>query len=187
MKTNLIVLLVTLAVVATACGGTSAIRAADGTLEPVPESVRDLDARAALAQANAWYSAGTGVTSYVDTRVIGFEFDGGDKVEIPLPDDEMVVAVAPYVERTHPCATHFMSGCQGELVGVPVQVIARAADGTILIDAEIETLPNGFIELWLPRDQEVDLELSARGKSAREIISTAHGSNTCITTMQLSS
>ena len=182
-------LFVALAVVATACGGTDTgeVRAADGALAPVPGSVQGLDARAALAQANAWYTAGAGVTSYVDTRVIGFEFGGGDTVEIALPDDEMVVAVAPYVERTHPCATHFMSGCQGELVGVPVQVIARAADGTTLIDTEMETLPNGFIELWLPRDREVELELTALGKRARESISTAHGANTCITTMQLSS
>lgn len=189
MRTRFGVLLATIALVATGCGGTDSggTQAADGNLAAVPETVRGLDARSALAQANAWFTAGAGVTTYVDSRVVGFEFADGETIEVPLPDDEMVVAVAPYVELTHPCATHFMSGCQGELVGIPVQVIARDADGTTLLDTEMETMPNGFIELWLPRDRNVDLEVVALGKSARQTISTAAGSNTCITTMQLSS
>ena len=87
----------------------------------------------------------------------------------------MVVAVAPYIDETHPCETPYLSGCQGELVGVPVDVV----------DDTVRTMANGFIELWLPRDIEVSISLAARGKLVDGTIGTFTDSRTCITTLQL--
>jgi hypothetical protein len=190
MRHRLVLLTAVLGLVAAACGGGAeggAGYVANSDLEPTPEAVQGLDGRTALAQANAWGTGESRVTTFVDSRVISFTFEGDRTVAIPLPEDEMVVAVAPYVDRTHPCETHFMSGCQGELVGVPVQVVVRDAGGDLLINEEMRTLDNGFIELWLPRDRAVSVELTAIGKTARGTITTHDGSNTCVTTLRLES
>ena len=150
---------------------------------PSPANLRGLEAADALALANEWM--GNGVTTFVTPEGVNFEFPGGRKASVRLPADTMVVAFAPFINRTHPCEIHYMSGCQGELVGVPVDVVARLADGTVVVDDTIRTMSNGFIELWLPRDVEISIEMAAEGKSVRGTIGTFANSNTCITTLQL--
>lgn len=108
-------------------------------------------------------------------------FREGVEVVVPLPEDQMVVSVASYLAHTHPCAAHTMSSCQGELVEVPVQVKVSSQDGSIILD-EVMTLPNGFIDLWLPRDQVLYLQLHLDGYYARGVITTLVASNTCVTT-----
>ena len=152
---------------------------------PSAAALKGLDSIDALAVANAWGRGEKGVTSFVNQQLISFEFSGGDTVTIPLPEDKMVVAIAPFVESTHPCEIHYMSGCQGEMVGVQVQVTGRTKDGTLLVDDTFTTMDNGFIELWLPRSLEIDLEVEANGKRANETIGTFDDSNTCITTIKL--
>ena len=41
-----------------------------------------------------------------------------DKKELAynLPEDEFFVSIAPYVNETHPCTNHSLTGCQGEMV-----------------------------------------------------------------------
>lgn len=150
---------------------------------PSPSAVAGLDAAAALDLANAW--KGTDVTSFVTPEAIHFRFASGEEVLVALPEDRMVISVAPYLVQTHPCTTHYMSGCQGELVGAPVHVRALLADGTVLIDEMRPTMANGFIDLWLPRDQSVALELTLEDSSVIGIVTTFPNSPTCITTMRL--
>ncbi len=33
-----------------------------------------------------------------------------------LPEDEFFVSIAPFINTTHPCTNHSLTGCQGELV-----------------------------------------------------------------------
>jgi len=150
---------------------------------PSPAAVAGLDAIAALDLANAW--KGTDVTSFVTPEAIHFRFTSGDEVLVPLPEDRMVISVAPYLAQTHPCTTHYMSGCQGELVGAPVHVRALLADGTVLIDEVRPTMANGFIDLWLPRGQSVALQLTLEDHSVMGVVTTFLNSPTCITTMRL--
>ncbi len=152
---------------------------------PSAAKVRGLDAKAALSVANEWGPGEKGVTSFVDQRKVGFTFSGGDAVEIPLPESQMVIAIAPYINRTHTCEIHYMSGCQGELVDVPVKVHGATADGTVVVDGTFTTMDNGFIELWLPRGLTINLTLEAKGKSVAGVIETNEDSNTCITTLRL--
>ena len=152
---------------------------------PSATLVKGLDARKALALANKWGTGEPGVTSFVDTQKIAFEFANGDRVSVPLPKEKMVVAIAPYRTTTHPCATHYMSGCQGELVNIPVKVFGKTADGMVVVDDTYITQKNGFIELWLGRNLSIDLTIELDGKRASQRITTKTDSNTCITTMQL--
>ena len=66
-----------------------------------------------------------------------------------------------------------------------MHVTAVTANGQSLIDEKTTTLPNGFIDLWLPRDLKIDVTIEARGLRALERIGTFDGDITCITTPKL--
>ncbi len=58
-------------------------------------------------------------------------------------------------------------------------------DGKVIVDEKIKSQANGFIDLWLPRDQKYTVLIEHNGKKAEAEISTFKNDNTCITTMQL--
>ena len=72
---------------------------------PDPDSpegrLENINAEKALAIANEWKWTRSDIRSYVNTQVVGFELPGGKTKKIPLPDDAMVIAVAPYIDQTH--------------------------------------------------------------------------------------
>lgn len=148
---------------------------------PSPKALVGDDAKQAMALANAW---GAQVQSYVTTEAVVFKFPG-QTIQVALPRDQQVVAIAPYISQTHPCNTHYMSSCRGELAEVPVRVLARTADGKTIFSGTLKTQANGFVELWLPRNLDLKLSLEANDKRAEGLISTHKNSDTCITTFQL--
>jgi hypothetical protein len=60
-----------------------------------------IDAVEAIAIANEWKWSQKDVKSYVTAREVVFEFSDGTKKEILLPEERMLVAVAPYIRQTH--------------------------------------------------------------------------------------
>ena len=150
---------------------------------PSAAALEGIDAYVAMDLANAW--KGHDVASFVTPQAVHFGFPDGGEVVIALPDDVMLVSVAPYLVRTHPCLTHFMSGCQGELVEVSLHVRAVQADGTVIIDEERSTMANGFMDLWLPRGQAIELTFERDGYRTVGLVTTHVDSPTCITTLQL--
>jgi hypothetical protein len=60
-----------------------------------------IDAVEATAIANQWKWSQKDVKSSVTAREVVFEFADGTKKKIPLPEEKMLVAVAPYIRRTH--------------------------------------------------------------------------------------
>ncbi|WP_068676957.1 CueP family metal-binding protein [Oceanobacillus sp. Castelsardo] len=102
-----------------------------------------------------------------------------------LPKDEFFVSIAPFVKTTHPCAVHSLTGCQGELVNKEFNVSIEDKDGKVIVDETLTTLDNGFIDIWLPRDNTFHVKIEHEGKVSESEISTFEGDNTCITTMQL--
>lgn len=102
-----------------------------------------------------------------------------------LSDEEFFVSIAPFIQTTHPCANHSLTGCQGELVGKEFDLFIEDEDGNVLMDEKVTSLDNGFIDLWLPRDKTYNVKIEYDGKVSESEISTFEGDNTCITTMQL--
>ena len=78
-----------------------------------------------------------------------------------------------------------MSSCQGELPDSKFDVSAIDQNGNELFRGSVTTLKNGFFELWLPRNRSIQLTIQGKGRKTEGRIGTFDGSNTCITTFQL--
>ncbi len=152
--------------------------------EASPAALDGIDAYTAMDLANAW--KGQAVTTFVTPQAVHFVFPDEHEVIVSLPADVMVVSVAPFLNHTHPCLTHYMSSCQGELVAVPFAVRAVLADGTVVIDEVLPSMANGFIDLWLPRGEAVEVSFEIDGYRTVGVLSTHRDSPTCVTTLQLS-
>lgn len=109
-----------------------------------------------------------------------------EKLVYDLPEDEFFVSIAPYINETHPCDNHSLTGCQGELVNEQFDVYIEDTEGKVLIDETLESQENGFIDLWLPRDETYKIKIEHEGKVVESEFSTFENDGTCITTMQLS-
>ena len=78
-----------------------------------------------------------------------------------------------------------MSSCQGELANRKFDVRAVDQDGKVLFDGSIDTLRNGFFELWLPRDRWIELSIKGFNRKVKGVIETFDDSKTCVTTFRL--
>jgi hypothetical protein len=61
----------------------------------------NVDAVQAIAIANEWNWSKKEITSYATPREVVFKLADHTVKKIPLPEDKMMVAVAPYINRTH--------------------------------------------------------------------------------------
>ena len=67
-----------------------------------PEAaLKNVDAVQAMAIANDWKWIDKTIKSYVTPGEVVFEFPEKKVKKIPLPEDKMLVAVAPYISKTH--------------------------------------------------------------------------------------
>jgi|SRR5690625_2003841 len=130
--------------------------------------------------------AGEDISASINSHELIVQEDGKEKV-YALPEDEFFVSIAPFKTETHECAIHSLTGCQGELVEEDFHVTVTNEEGERVIDEKMKTFANGFIDLWLPRDQNFDVTIEQDGQIAQQEISTFKGDYTCITTMQLAS
>ncbi|MFZ0243492.1 MAG: hypothetical protein WAL90_17770 [Desulfobacterales bacterium] len=60
-----------------------------------------LNAHKALALANQWHREKQPVRTHITSKEIVFQFESGRVKNITLPADEMMVAVAPFINQTH--------------------------------------------------------------------------------------
>lgn len=109
----------------------------------------------------------------------------GEQLEIPIPTDEFFVSIAPYRTVTHDCEIHSLTGCQGELVHETFTVTVIDEKGDIVNQDNYSTGVNGFIDLWLPRDQTLQVFIESGEERVEAELTTYSDSPTCITTMQL--
>ncbi|MFP8783240.1 CueP family metal-binding protein [Planococcus plakortidis] len=121
----------------------------------------------------------------IDDRELKVE-DEGKTTVYPLPEDEFFVSIAPYETYTHPCEFHSLTGCQGELAEKELKVTVTDEQGEVYVDQLMTTPANGFIDLWLPREQTYTVEIEADSKSGELQFSTFSGDPTCLTSMALS-
>jgi hypothetical protein len=67
-----------------------------------PEAIlKNVDAMQAMSIANEWNWSKKEIKSYVTTREVVFELSESKVIKISLPEEKMLVAVAPYINRTH--------------------------------------------------------------------------------------
>jgi len=121
----------------------------------------------------------------VSATELTVEWPDGERTVHALPQDEFFVSIAPYIDRTHPCVNHSLTGCRGELAGMPFDIRIEDESGAVLLETTAVTPDNGFIDLWLPRNRTFRVTISRDGRTAVSDISTFDGEPTCITTMRL--
>ncbi|MHA6250576.1 CueP family metal-binding protein [Oceanobacillus sp. CAU 1775] len=145
------------------------------------------DAEINIKQMVHEYSVGTfeDVQAAITYNELIITDENEEETRYPLPDDKFFVSIAPYENVTHPCEIHSLTGCQGEMVEEAFLVEILDSDGNLVMEENIKTMENGFIDLWLPRNEDYQVKMTHDGKVAEGIISTADGAQTCITTMQL--
>lgn len=67
-----------------------------------PESIlKNVDAKQAMAIANEWKWSKEKIKSRVTSRDVVFELSENKVKRVPLPGNQMVVAIAPYIDQTH--------------------------------------------------------------------------------------
>ncbi|MDF2938357.1 MAG: hypothetical protein K0Q90_3730 [Paenibacillaceae bacterium] len=119
------------------------------------------------------------------SELLVVENDGTQKT-YPMPKNEFYLSIAPFVEHTHTCYNHNLTSCKGEMVNKTVHVNVKDASGKVLIDKDVQTFQNGFLDLWVPRGEKVKVKVDYDGKSSEEELPTNENDRTCITTMKLS-
>lgn len=148
-----------------------------GSYDPqvVKQLVNDLSTRTVRAES----------ASITSTELIVKDENSTEKT-YDLPEDEFFLSIAPYIETTHPCQIHSLTSCQGEMTGQEFSVSVIDEEGNAVMDqAVLKSQTNGFIDLWLPRDQTYQITIEHEGKKAQSEISTFDSDDTCIATMQL--
>ncbi len=111
--------------------------------------------------------------------------DENKEYTYPISKDKFYLSFAPYIENTHPCGNHNLVTCRGELDNKKINVLIEDINGNVLIDDEYISMDNGFIGVWLPKNQTLNITVTYNGLSATETIYTTRESNTCLTTLQL--
>lgn len=109
------------------------------------------------------------------------------EISVPIPEGDFYLSFAPYVNSTHECYFHSLATCRGELGNQDVHVTITDNDfGEVLLDEDSIMFDDGLLGVWLPKDIEATLTVTADGKSATEVISTKNDDDlTCLTTQTL--
>ena len=72
-----------------------------GYVKSAETTLNNVDAIQAMEIANQWKWSHKGIKSHVTPWEVVFKFSNGKVKKIPLPEDKMILAVAPYIKRTH--------------------------------------------------------------------------------------
>ncbi|MEL4357474.1 MULTISPECIES: CueP family metal-binding protein [unclassified Luteococcus] len=111
--------------------------------------------------------------------------DSTGERSLPLPADEFYLSIAPYLQTTHECFAHSLSGCQGEQVNKKMHVVITDQTGKKLVDEDVTTATNGFVGFWLPRDVKGTVTATMDGKTGSVPFATNSDSPTCLTTLRM--
>ncbi|PIC69846.1 hypothetical protein CSV77_11275 [Sporosarcina sp. P16b] len=176
MKSKMMAMLLLITALLVGCSKENANNEEQAPQESVDikELVNDYTVRNAVA-ASASITSSELIVTDDDKKVTTYD----------LPEDEFFVSIAPFVNTTHPCDIHSLTGCQGELVEEDFDVHIEDSEGHVILDEVKKTEANGFIDLWLPRNDTFTVTIKQDTKKTVSEITTFDGDNTCITTMRL--
>lgn len=110
--------------------------------------------------------------------------DGQQQFSFPL-GDKFYLSFAPYINLTHPCFNHSLSGCRSELANTEFDVKITDNSGNVIVQDKLTSYQNGFIGVWLPRNTEGTIEVSYKNLKAKSPFATHAENQTCMTTLQL--
>src|SRR5699024_1813652 len=107
------------------------------------------------------YSTGNSddVSASITSQELFVTDSESNETSYELPEDEFFVSIAPYVDSTHPCAIHSLTGCQGELAEEEFEINIKDEEGNVVVDETVTSFKNGFIDLWLPRNQTFQVKI----------------------------
>lgn len=145
------------------------------------EKVDDIKSVVAEYGANKTTDEKVSITS---TQLIVTDMNN-DEITYALPKGEFSVSIAPYINETHTCKDYSLTGCQGELVQKEIKVFIESEKGEVLVDEGLITLENGFIDLWLPRNEAFVVKMSYDGMSVTGDLTTFEEDGTYVTTLQM--
>ncbi|HLR42325.1 MAG TPA: CueP family metal-binding protein, partial [Pseudogracilibacillus sp.] len=108
MRKTIIAIILLMLVLLAACNGKSANEELESKVNE-PTDVKELVQNYSVGKITD-QSASITSTQLIVT-------DSNDKELVyDLPEEEFFVSIAPFINETHPCENHSLTGCQGELV-----------------------------------------------------------------------
>ncbi|MGJ9459858.1 CueP family metal-binding protein [Oceanobacillus sp. CF4.6] len=175
MRLKIIIVTLLISVLLAACNGNSTNEESkDNETIDIKELVQDYSTGEVTNQ----------TASITSTQLVVTENDDNETV-YDLPEEEFFVSIAPFINATHPCTDHSLTGCQGELVDKDFGIYIEDMEGNVILDEKMNSESNGFVDLWLPRDKTYHVKITHEGRTVESEISTFKNDGTCITTMQL--
>lgn len=175
MKQLIMIFTILCSIFLVACGNDTSNEKHSSNKENVKELVQKFSERKI---------SGDQTASITSQELIVTEKDGKEVV-YELPEDEFFVSIAPFIQETHPCKNHSLTGCQGELAQEEFDVYIEDSKGKVILDKKTSSFSNGFIDFWLPRNETFSVTIKYKDKTANSEISTFKDDGTCITTMKL--
>lgn len=122
-----------------------------------------------------------GLVAYINPTHLVLEMNNRI-IKRPLPTDKFYMSLAPFINTSHICVTHYLTQCTSELANQPFHIKVVAANGDVIIEENRVSESNGFIGIWLPRDLEATLHIEFQDYHVSAPIATTLESPTCITT-----
>ena len=179
-KTLLTIILIALIfIAAVAFSITSKVRAQAALLEKY--GLAGLDTMAVVNKLDSSVDEPKELLSSITGEALTLK-EGETTVQLSLPSDKFYLSFAPYENTVHPCVRHNLTSCRGELFNVPVHATITDDKGALILDETVQTMANGFVGVWLPRNINANLQVDYNGKTVTAPISTFANSDTCLTT-----
>jgi hypothetical protein len=124
------------------------------------------------------------ITASISDKQI-FIYHKTKEYEIMLQEDLFYVSLAPYINQTHGCYTHSLTGCQGELIDKDFIVKIYDEEDNLLEEKTINSGSDGFFGLFLEKGITYKIIVEYEGLSTSYDID-AFTDQTCFTGGQLS-
>lgn len=121
MKNIFIVLILIMTVILTGCSDSSATERFGS--KDIKEIIYDYSVEETTDQ----------LVYITPTQLVIKDIDDKE-ISYDVPKGEFLVSIAPFINQTHPCATHYIVGCQGELDNQDLDFYIEDMDGNLVYD-----------------------------------------------------
>src|SRR5699024_1926907 len=129
MKLKITLLTILVAVALVACDGNNSNKeSSPEETQKIKELVHD-------------YSVGNieGSSASITSQQLIVTNSDESKSAYTLPDEEFFVSIAPYINETHPCTNHSLTGCQGEMVNEEFDVYIEDIKGNVILEETLKS------------------------------------------------